>query len=107
MNVIKPAIISEHFREYRSPIRTLEKKQHGLPVHRFNHAALAPKSWNGTETALGLHYGDCRFIPNANCGEKNFESGAKQEGRSGFRKQDIFFLASYIPTYKHKTYIHT
>ena len=24
---------------------------------------------------------------------KTFESGAKREGRSGFRKQDIFFLA--------------
>ena len=44
MNVIKPAIISEHFREYRSPIRTLEKKNDDvvylctgftmLPLHR-------------------------------------------------------------------------
>ena len=35
MNVIKPVIISEHFREYRSPIRTFGKKQrHGLPLHQ-------------------------------------------------------------------------
>ena len=68
-----------------------KKQWHGLPVHRFYHAAFAQKRWNGTEMALGLRYGECRFLPNANCGEKNFESGAKQEGRSGFRKQDIFF----------------
>ena len=41
--------------------------------------------------ALGLFYGDCRILPKANGGEKNLESGAKGEGRSGFRKQDIFF----------------
>ena len=43
MNVIKPVIISEHFREYRSPIRTLEKNNDMvylctgftmLPLHR-------------------------------------------------------------------------
>ena len=97
MNVIKPAIISEHFREYRSPIRTLGKKQrHGLPVHRFYHVAFALKRLNGTETTLGLRYRDCRFLPNANCGEKNFESGAKREGRSGFRKQDIFFYSASV-----------
>ena len=56
------------------------------------HAAFAPKWWNGTETVLGLRYEDCWFLPNANCGEKNFESGAKREGLSGFRKQDIFFF---------------
>ena len=103
MNIIKPAIISEHFREYRSPIRTFGKKQrHGLPVHRFYHAAFAPKQWNGTETALVLHYGDCRFLPNANCGEKNFESGAKQEGLSGFRKQDIIFFGLIKNCRKHQ-----
>ena len=36
--------------------------------------------------ALGVR----RFLPNANCGEKQFESGSKREGQSGFRKQDIF-----------------
>ena len=61
-------------------------------MHQFNHAAFAPKRWNGTETVLGLRYGDCRFLPNANCGEKKFELGAKREGRSGFWKQDIFFF---------------
>ena len=70
----------------------LEKKQHGLPVNRVYHAAFAPKRWKRTETALVLRYGDCRVLPNANCGEKNFESGAKREGRSGFRKKDICFL---------------
>ena len=45
MNVIKPAIISEHFRGYWSSIRTLEKKKNNdtvylctgltmLPLHR-------------------------------------------------------------------------
>ena len=59
-------------------------------MHRFYHAAFTPKRWNGAETALGLR----RFLPNANCGEKKIESGAKREGQSGFRKQDLFlFLA--------------
>ena len=62
-------------------------------MHQRNHAAFAPKRWNGAETALDLRYEDCRFLPNANCGEKNFQSGAKWEGRLGFRKQDIFVLA--------------
>ena len=93
MNVIEPAIISEHFREYRSPIRTLEKKQrHGLPVHRFYHAAFAQKRWNGAETALGLRYGDCRFLPNANCGEKNLSQGAKPGGSVRFPETRHFFL---------------
>ena len=107
--LIKPAIISEHFREYRSPIRTFGKKKnkrHGLPVHRFYHAAFAPKRWNGTETALILRYGDCRFLPNANCGEKNFESGAKREGRSGFRKQYIFFFFFFFLPYNHIEALH-
>ena len=56
------------------------KKRHGLPVHRFYHAAFAPQRRNGTETALILRYGDCRFLPNANCGEKKIESGAKRVG---------------------------
>ena len=46
--------MSEHFREYRSSIRTLgekKKQQHGLPVHRFYHAAFPSKRWNGTKTA--------------------------------------------------------
>ena len=76
------------------PIRTLGKKQrHVLPVHRFYHAAFALERWNGTEMALGLCYRDCRFLLNANCGEKNFESGTKREGRSGFWNQDFSFLA--------------
>ena len=94
--------MSEHFREYRSPIRTFGKKRrHGLPVHRFYHAAFAPKRWNGTETALVLRYGDCRFFMDANCGKKKFESGAKQEGRSSFRKQDIFFWSNLDIYLKH------
>ena len=81
----------------RIPIHTFGKKQrHGLPVHRFYHAAFAPKRWNGTETALVLRYRDCRFLPNAYCGEKIFESGAKREGRSGFRNQDIFFFLAWL-----------
>ena len=98
MNIIQPAIISEHFREYRSPIRTLrKKKKHGLPVHRFYHAAFAPKRWNGAESALGLR----RFLPNANCSEKKNESGEKREGQSGFRKQDIFsFFGLKVQTTK-------
>ena len=86
MNVIKPAIISEHFREYQSLIRTFGKKRHGLPVHRFYHVAFAPKRWNGTETTLVLRYRDCRFLPNANCGEKKFlvvGGGGVQNGRVG------------------------
>ena len=74
-------------------------------MHRFYHAAFAPKRWNGTETALGLCYGDCRFLLNANCGEKNVESGAKREGRSGFRKQDIFFFFFFWPNVQNKTFI--
>ena len=57
-------------------------------MHRFYHAAFAPKRWNGAETALGLRL----LLPNANCGEKKIESGEKREGQSGFRKQDIFFF---------------
>ena len=70
---------------------TGEKKQrHGLPVHWFYHAAFAPKRWNGTETVLGLRYGECRFLPNANCGENNFiESGGGGEG--GANKTFLFF----------------
>ena len=48
-----------------------------------------------------LRYGDCQCLPNANCGEKNFESGAKWEVRSGFRKQDFFFfrlMEKHIPS---------
>ena len=52
-----------------------QQQQHGLPVHRFYHAAFAPKRWNGPETALGLR----RFLPNANCREKKNEWG--QNGR--------------------------
>ena len=58
------------------------------------------KNPKGSLVALGLCYGDCWFLPNANCGEKNFGSGAKREGRSGFRKQDIFFgLTNHGPFY--------
>ena len=67
-----------------------KQQQHGLPVHRFYHAAFAPKWWNGAETALGLRYGDCRFLPYANYGEKKFQSGAKREGRS------VFFILALI-----------
>ena len=81
VNVIKPAIISEHFRGYRSTIRTLEKKRHGLPVHQCYHAAFALKQWNGAKTALGLRYGNWRFLPNANCGENILSRG--QNGRVG------------------------
>ena len=71
---------------------TLGKKQrHGLTVHRFYHAAFAPKQWNGAEMALGLRYGDCRLFLNANCGEKNLESG--QNGRVGrISGNETFFL---------------
>ena len=75
-------------------VRTLDKK-HGLAVHRFYHAALAPKRRYGAETALGLRY-DCRFLPKANCGEKKLQSWAKGEGQSGFRKQDIFFFLFFF-----------
>ena len=93
MNVIKLAIISKHFREYRSLIRTLGR----TPVHWFYHAAFAPKRWNGTKMVLGLHYGDCRFLPNANCGEKNLGRG--QNGRvgrvSGNKTFFFFFFFSF------------
>ena len=90
---MKPAIISEYFREYHPRyIHWEKKKKHSLPVHQFYHAAFTPKQWNGAEMAFGLRYGDCRFLPNANCSEKNLESGAKREGQAGFRKQDIFFF---------------
>ena len=91
MNVIKPAIISEHFQEYQSPIRTFGKKRHGLHVHRFYHAAFAPKRWNRTKTALVLRYGDCRFLPNANCGKKIFKLGAKRVGQSVSGTKTFFF----------------
>ena len=44
--------------------------------------------WNGAEAAPGLR----RFLSNANCGEKNNESGPQREGQSGFRKQEFFFF---------------
>ena len=78
-------------------VRTLDNK-HGLPVHRFYHAALAPKRRNGAETTLGLRYGDCRFLPNANCGEKSFESGGKMGGSVGFPETRHFLGGlSFIP----------
>ena len=90
--LIKPAINIKKFP--RIPVQstavcTLDKK-HGLPVYRFYHAALAPNNW--MEPKRHLVY--CRFLLNANCGEKNLQSGqtcAKGEGWSGFQKQDIFF----------------
>ena len=45
---------------------------------------------------LGLCYRDCRFLLNTNCDEKHLESGAKGEGRSGFRKQDVLFFLAKI-----------
>ena len=42
---------------------------------------LCTETWNGTETVLVLRYGDCRLLPNANCGEKNLSRG--QNGRVG------------------------
>ena len=72
-------------------------------MHLFYHAAFAPKRWNGTETALVLRYRDCWFLPNANCGENKVESGAKREGRSGFRKQDIFFFLALVDLMKYIT----
>ena len=74
-------------------LRTLDKKNIVYLYTGFIMLPLAPKQWNGAETALGLRYGDCRFLSKANCGEKNLQSGAKGEGRLGFRKQDIFFFA--------------
>ena len=53
---------------------------------------LCTETMEWSRNSAGLRYGDCRFLPNTNCDEKNFESGAKREGRSGFRKQDIFFF---------------
>ena len=82
---------------------TLDKKD-GLPVHRFYHAALAPNRRNGAKPALGLRYGDRRFLPNVNCGEKHLQSGAKGEGRSGFRKQDFFFFFC-LREHNHNKYI--
>ena len=86
VNVIQPAIISEHFREYRSPVRTLGKENNNM-VYLCTGFTMLPLHGNdGMEPKR-------RFLPNAKCGEKEFESGAKREGQSGFRKQDIFLLA--------------
>ena len=60
-------------------VRTLDKK-HGLPVHRFYHAALAPKRRNGAETALCLRYGDCRFLTECKLWRKKFSVGGKRVG---------------------------
>ena len=76
-------------------VNTLDKK-HGLPVHRFYHAALAPKRQNGAKTALGLCYGDCQFLPNANCGKKNFESGSKRGESVGFLETRYFFYFGLV-----------
>ena len=93
MNVIKPAIISEHFREYRSPIRTLGKNNDMvylctgftmLPLHRND--GMEPKRHLAYATEIADFY-RMQIVA-----KKNFELGAKREGRSGFRKQDIFFF---------------
>ena len=85
MNVIQPAIKSEHFREYRSPLRTLggggEQQHHGLPVHRFYHA-------DRMEPKRRLAYAD--FYRMQIVAKNNFGRGQQ----SGFRKQDIFFALS-------------
>ena len=49
---------------------------------------------NGAETALGLRYGDCRFLPNANCGEKIWVRG-KKGGSVGFPETRHFFFWPY------------
>ena len=56
-----------------------------LPLHQND----------GTKTALGLRYGDCRFLPNANCGKKNLSRG--KNGRVGrvSGNKTFFFLALY------------
>ena len=48
-------------------------------MHRFYHAAFAPKRWNGAEKALGLR----RFLPNANCGEKKKKKKKMSRGQNG------------------------
>ena len=58
---------------------------------------IAPKRRNGCETELGLRYGDCRFLPNANCSEKKYSRG--QKGRVGrVSGNKTFFVGlSFIP----------
>ena len=58
------------------------QQQHGLPVHRFYHAAFAPKR--------RLAHADF-YRMQIVAKKKKTESGAKREGQSGFRKQDINF----------------
>ena len=54
MNVIKPAIISEHSREYRSPIRKLEKND---MVYLFTGLTMLPLHQNvGMEPKRLLAY---------------------------------------------------
>ena len=90
-----------HSRQYFGPryVHWEKKKQprHGLPVHRFYNAAFAPRRWNGTETALGLRYGDCRFLPNANCGEKTLSRGQNgRVGRVSRNKTFFFFFVFFV-----------
>ena len=82
VNVIKPAIISEHFQEYRSPIRTLGKNNDmvylctgftTLPLHR--NVGMEPKQRMAYATEIA------DFLPNANCAKKKLSRG--QNGRVG------------------------
>ena len=61
-----------------------------LPLHRND----------GMESKRRLAYATdiADFYRMQNCGEKYFESGAKREGRWGFRKQDIFWGGHYLTT---------
>ena len=93
VNVIKPSIISEHFREYRSLILTVGKNNDMvylwtsftmLPLHRNN--GMEPKRRLAYATEIAAFY-QMQIVA-----KKILSRGAKREGRSGFRKQDIFFF---------------
>ena len=90
MNVIQPAIISEH---YRSRYVHWEKKNNNM-VYLCTGFTMLPLHRNvGMEPKRRLAYADFyrMQIVAKKKNPKNIESGAKGEGQSGFRKQDIFF----------------
>ena len=94
--IIKPAIISEHFREYRCPIRTLGKKTTLFTCAPDSPCCLCTETmkWDRNGAWLTLWrlpiFTECKFRR-----KKNWV-GAKREGQSGFRKQYIFFFCGLI-----------
>ena len=93
VNVIQPAIIFEHFREYRSTIRTLGKKYNNNMVYLCTGFTMLPLHRNdGMEPKRRLAYADFYRMQIVAKKKKKNESGAKREGQSGFQKQDIFFF---------------